>query len=242
MAGWANCGKTTALLGFAAKGAEYIGEEWVLLGGDGQRMYGLATELEISHWHLESLPHVRREINRTKLLMLNGIDNLSRMQKMIPDGKLSNSIAFRGLRKVLAGLEHCLRPTVAPATIFGDNIGSLAAKPERIFVLISHDDPHIYLEATAPTEMARRMAFSVQYELMPLMEHYLAYRFAFPESKNAFVERSPEYQFQILLRALSGKETYTIWHPYPLVFSDLYKKIQPLCEAPAPTEVLHTFA
>jgi hypothetical protein len=31
--------------------------------------------------------------------------------------------------------------------------------------------------------------------------------------------------------ALAEKETYTIWHPYPLAFSDLYEKLRPLFEA-----------
>jgi len=38
MAGWAHCGKTTALLGFASEGAEYVGEEWVLFCSNDQRM------------------------------------------------------------------------------------------------------------------------------------------------------------------------------------------------------------
>jgi len=40
MAGWAHCGKTAALLGFASKGAEYVGEEWVLLSGNGPKNAG----------------------------------------------------------------------------------------------------------------------------------------------------------------------------------------------------------
>jgi hypothetical protein len=228
MAGWANCGKTTALLGFASKGAEYIGEERVFLSGDGQRMYGLATELELSTWHLETLPHVRREIKHTKLLLLRGAHASARM---IAEGKSRRSFVVRSLRKVLTAVEHQLRPLVAPPVIFGDRVRSLAAKPDKIFVLISRNGPGTYLEPTVPSEMARRMAFSVQYELMPLIEHYVAYRFAFPGARNHFVESMPEFQFEILSRALAGKETYTIWHPYPLVFSDLYEKLRPLFEA-----------
>jgi hypothetical protein len=230
MAGWANCGKTTALLGFASKGAEYVGEELLFLSSDGQRMHGLLAELELSGWHLKTLPHVRLAIGRPKLLLLRALATLDRVQKMIQAGARGSTTIFRGIEKILTGLEHQLRPSVAPSMIFGNRIGSLTAKPDKIFLLISHDEPRIHIEATVPSEMARRMAFSSLYQLMPLMEHYLAYRYAFPEAKNGFIEHAAEYQTEILSRALAAKETYTVWHPYPLVFSDLYEQMRPFFE------------
>src|SRR6267142_4755576 len=63
MAGWAHCGKTAALLGFASIGAEYVGEEWVLLNSNGREMHGLVRPLEISRWQVASLPHMREAVN-----------------------------------------------------------------------------------------------------------------------------------------------------------------------------------
>jgi hypothetical protein len=70
-----------------------------------------------------------------------------------------------------------------------------------------------------------------QYEQSKFMEHYLAFKFAFPEVKNSFVEESSEYQCELLSRALMAKETYTVWHPYPLTFSSVYEAVKPFCES-----------
>src|SRR6266478_3115762 len=90
MAGWAHCGKTAALLGFASKGAEYVGEEWVLLAGNGPRMQGLVRPLELSHWHVASLPHVRSAVNLMNRCAFHGIGILDGLQKMI-SGKRTRS-------------------------------------------------------------------------------------------------------------------------------------------------------
>jgi hypothetical protein len=241
MAGWAHCGKTTALLGFASTGAEYIGEDWVLLSGDGKSMHGLPAEIELSAWHLDSLPHLRREVSRTRRAALRVIDLLKRRLKNSSRGKLGGSAVFRALHKVLTGLEENLRPAVMPSAVFGDRAATCTARPDKIFLLASHDSPDINVERTDPAEMARRLALSAQHELLPLLEHYLAYRFAFPGTRNGLIESAAELQFEILSRALAGKETYTILHPYPLVFDGLYEKILPLLEAKstARAEALH---
>jgi hypothetical protein len=79
--------------------------------------------------------------------------------------------------------------------------------------------------------MARRIAHMTQCEQSKFMEHYLAFKFAFPEAKNAFVEESSVYQYELLSRALMAKETYTVWHPHPVTFSALYEAIKPFCES-----------
>ncbi len=93
--------------------------------------------------------------------------------------------------------------------------------------MMSHDEPWVELKPTPPSEMALRLAHLAQYEQIPLLEHYLAFKFAFPEATNPIIESSFAAQHEILTRALAGKDTYTIWHPYPLVFSELYGEIEP---------------
>lgn len=60
VSGWADGGKTTALLAFVSQGADYVGDEWIWLRGDGQAMYGLPRNLSLSAWHLKQLPQLRR--------------------------------------------------------------------------------------------------------------------------------------------------------------------------------------
>jgi len=244
MAGWAHCGKTAALLGFASKGAEYVGEEWVLLAGNGQRMQGLVRPLELSHWHVASLPHVRSAVNLMNRCAFHGIGILDGLRKMISGKRTRSSLVFRSLRRASAAVEDRLRPTVAPSAIFRDRIRSAGAQVEKIFLFVSHEDHRIEVEPITPLEMARRLTFLVQRELTPLLRHYAAYQFAFPSQRNELIESTAEYSFGMLARALNGKETYIVRLPYPHVFPELYKKIQPLCKPTtvATAESLHALA
>jgi hypothetical protein len=244
MAGWAHCGKTTALLGFASKGAEYVGEEWVLLSGNGQRMQGLVRPLELSHRHVASLPHVRRAVNLMNRCAFHGIGVLDGLQTMISGKRIRSSLVFRSLQRASAAVEDRLRPTVAPSAIFRDRIRSGGAQVDKIFLFVSHEDHRIEVEPIAPFEMARRLTFLVQHELTPLLRHYAAYRFAFPSQRNELIESTAEYSFRMLARALSGKETYIVRLPYPHVFPELYKTLQPLCKptTAATAESVHALA
>ncbi len=244
MAGWAHCGKTAALLGFASKGAEYVGEEWVLLAGNGQRMQGLVRPLELSHWHVASLPHVRSAVNLMNRCAFHGIGILDGLQKMISGKRTRSSLVFRSLRRASAAVEDRLRPTVAPSAIFRNRIRSAGAQVDKIFLFVSHEDHRIEVEPITPLEMARRLTFLVQRELTPLLRHYAAYQFAFPSQRNELIESTAEYSFGMLTRALNGKETYIVRLPYPHVFPELYKTIQPLCKptTAATAESLHALA
>ena len=131
----------------------------------------------------------------------------------------------------MTAIHHRVALKVRPQDIFGSRVGSLIGKPEKLFLLISHEDPSVQVESTPPSEMARRLAHLGQHEQMRFNEHYLAFKFAFPEAKNTFVEQSSTYQYGVLSRALMAKETYTVRHPYPLTFSALYEAIKPFCES-----------
>ena len=258
MAGWANCGKTAALLGFAGNGAEYVGEDWVLLSGNGQRMQGLVRPLELSRWHVTSLPHVRSAVNLMNRCAFHGIGLLDGLQKMVSGERTRSSLVLRSVQRALAAVENRLRQNVVPSAIFGDKIRSAGAQVDKIFLFVSHEDHRIEVGPIAPSEMARRLAFLVRHELTPLLRHYAAYRFAFPSQRNELIEGMTEYAFGILARALNRKETYVVRLPYPHVFSELYKTVQPFCKASttatverggesrsfevAPTEQLSVFA
>jgi hypothetical protein len=227
MAGWAESGKTTALLGFAARGAELIGEDWVLVTGDGNKMCGLPTMIELSSSHLESLPHVRRTIKRSRLLKLAALRRLHRIQEAAMGRRSNRTSLGRLLGRIVTALEQRAYPTVTPQAIFGNHVGSLVGRPDKVFLLVSHDDPWVEVKPTPPSEMALRLAHLAQYEQIGLLEHYLAFKFAFPEATNSIIESSFDSHHEILSQALIGKDIYTVWHPYPMVFSDLYEEIEP---------------
>src|SRR5260370_20133921 len=230
MAGWAGSGKTTALLGFASEGAEFVGDEWILLSGDGQTMCGLPKEIELSSSHLEITLATRLAINRSRLRALEGLRSVSRMQDLLGE-KGTGTHAASALRKVTSAAQRRVLPKISPNVIFGSRVGSFVAKIGKVILLISQDDPWVEVQPTPPTEMARRVAHLAHYEQTGFMEHYLAFKFALPEKKNTFIEESSKLQYTLLSRALMAKETYTVRHPYPLAFSALYEAMKPFCES-----------
>ena len=234
-AGWAESGKTTALLGFASLGAEYVGDEWVLLSSDGEAMYGLPSPIELSPWHVATLPHVRRLIGGPRLCLVSALGALAKAQKAILGKNGCTTTPAKISRQVLAHLQHQVIPAVAPQALFRDRFASTATKPDKIFLLITHNDPRILVEPTDPSGMANRLATLAQHEEMRLLEHYLAFKFAFPERKSPLVERSSIRRAHIFARALEHKQTYTVRHPHPLVFSALYEQLRPLWETGSET-------
>ncbi|MDZ7267821.1 MAG: hypothetical protein ONB48_15630 [candidate division KSB1 bacterium] len=230
--GWAKGGKTETLLAFAQHGARYVGDEWILLRGDGREMYGVPENLRLWDWHLEHLPGLRRRVKREHRLRFKAIHALDRLQHKWPRGA-GKFLPVKYLREAMPALKRQLNVTLPAATIFGERCGPFSARPEKIFLVASHDLPQTRVEQVAPQEIADRVIASIQYELLPFMEHYLAFAFAFPERRNRFIEQATQRQAEILRRALAGLEAYAVWHPYPFSFEELYQRMKPFCEKSA---------
>lgn len=98
----------------------------------------------------------------------------------------------------------------------------MTGKVDKVFFVASHELPDITVQPADPQEIARRMVFSLQEERADFMSAYLKFRFAFPEARNELIECAEEIQRDILLRALAGKEAYTVYHPYPVSIPTLY--------------------
>jgi len=227
--GWAKGGKTETLLSFAAHGGRYVGDEWILLSGDGQKMYGIPEIIRLWDWHLENLPHVRSQIKRENLIMFKAIHRLDRFQQNL-NGRLGKMLPVKLLREGMPAIKRQLNVRVEPKMVFGDRFGPFVARPDKIFLGLSHADPEIRLKPLDPALIAKRMIASIRYEQLPFIEHYLSFKFAFPDRKNEFLDNVHELQYDILRRALSRKEAYEVRHPYPVSFQELYAKMRPYCE------------
>jgi hypothetical protein len=219
--GWAKGGKTETLLSFAAQGARYLGDEWILLAGDGQTMYGIPETIRLQDWHIRSLPHVRQHLGWRKLLLFWLVRRIESLAKVFPGGLL---------RQAMPAIKRRVNVRLPPKTIFGENFGPFVGHPEKVFLTLSHDDPGISVEPVDPGLIARRMISSIRFEQLPFLEQQLAFAFAFPDRKNPFLDRVHELQYEILERALRGKEAYMVRHPYPLSFQELFERMRPYCE------------
>ena len=228
--GWAKGGKTETLLAFAANGAEYIGDEWIYLSGDGQRMYGIPEPTRIWFWHLQEMSHYRAMVKRGDLARLRALNLFVKSLDRIEASPLGRQSAIGGiLRRSTAVLKRQLYVQLPPEKLFGRKSGELNVRPKKIFLVASHAEPDLLVKKIDPQEIARRMVFSLQEERIEFMSYYLKYRFAFPECSNALIDQAEEIQRNLLLKTLAGKEAYAVYHPYPFSIPAMFEAIRPYC-------------
>lgn len=229
--GWAKGGKTEALLAFAARGAEYVGDEWILLSGDGRRMFGIPEFIRLQDWHLDSLPSIRRWVPAERRLLFRIIRLLDRLHRTLPD--VARPFPLKLLNDALPALRRQLNIQLDPSKVFGRGPRSFVASPQKIFFMVSHEHPAIRVEPADPQDIARRMAASISYEQLPLSAPYLAYQFAFPGRRSELLDSAHAVQSRLLTRAFAGKEAYMVRHPYPCELHELFDAMAPACKASA---------
>jgi hypothetical protein len=228
--GWAKGGKTEALLAFASRGASYIGDEWVLLSGDGQHMYGIPENIRLWDWHLQNLPYLQSEIPLETRLRFASIHFLQRIERSVLRKFFGKTLPARTLREAMPALARQLNIRFDPQTIFRGNVGPCAARPDKVFLMTNDHSDVVTVEPADAGDIAERMISSVRFEQFPIMGDYLAFKFAFPGMQNEVLEHAHEMQHDILQRALFRKEAYTVRHPYPVAFGELYEAMTPYVE------------
>ena len=228
--GWAKGGKTETLLAFVANGAEYIGDEWVYLSSDGQRMYGIPEPTRIWYWHLQEMAHFKEMVPRSDLLRLQALNTgVNLMERVASSRFVRGSAPARFLGQFKALVKQQLNIQLPPEKLFGRKPGDGSVRPEKIFWVASHADSKVVVEQMDPQEVAKRVVFSLQEERMGFMSYYYKYRFAFPDCSNALIDRVEELQRDMLLKIVADKEAYAVYHPYPFSIPALFEVIQPYC-------------
>jgi len=221
--GWVKSGKTEALLAFSQYGATYVGGEWVLLSSNGKTMYGLPGTFRMWEWQRRELSHLQHIGGNAGIFRL--IRFLDAVQRALPETLLR----FRPLnllREGMPALRRQLNFRAQPKAIFGDRCGCLTGHPDKIFIGVAHSDERILIESADPATVADQLACAMEFELTSLMSHYRAFKFAFPGMRNEFLETAHILLRDALRQALAAKEIYTLYHPYPVSFHDLYQAMK----------------
>ncbi|HWR36966.1 MAG TPA: hypothetical protein VN622_13980 [Clostridia bacterium] len=221
--GWSKGGKTEALLSFSNHGARYVGDEWILLSSDGRNVYGVPENIRLWEWHLQNLPHLLERVSREDRWLFRAIHSL----EWLSSHALQRRFPWTALHNAMPALKRQLNVVLPAQVIFGEQTGPFSAEPRKLFFMVSHESQHIEVEPADPVAIARRMSSSVRYEQLVLMSAYLEFKFAFPEKRNEFLENAHELEHDLLCRALAGKEAYTVKHPYPVRFDELYRAMIP---------------
>jgi len=229
--GWAKGGKTEMLLAFAAHGAEYVGDEWVYISEDGQCMFGIPEPIRIWYWHLQEMPRYKATVNRSDLVRLQALNLfVNSLEWLESGGSGRGSAPFRFMRRIIALVKQQLYLQLPPEKLFGRTAKGLTGSPEKVFFVGSHAEPNLTVQPMDPEEIAGRMVFSLQEERKDFMSYYLKYRFAFPERSNSLISQAEDVQRRILLKVLAGKDTYAVYHPYPVSIPALFEVIHPYCD------------
>lgn len=228
LAGHATSGKTTTLLGFGNLGAEFVGDDWLLLRSDGQKMHGLPAAIDISPKHVESSRLVRHILTPWRR---RGFDVLgavaASVEGVVGHGSRGRFVK-RAVRRIVTAIQRRIIPRIQPQQLFAKCATSFSAKPQKVFFFLKHDEAVVHVKEIHPKEMAELLSQLAEHEQKDLMELYQTFRFAFPQCNSILFEDLFTRQREILTSAVAPHETYIIRHPYPVCFVDLYKRISPL--------------
>jgi D-aspartate ligase len=227
VAGWTHGGKTSALLAFAEHGARFVGDDLVLLGGDGRAMFGMPATLRLSDAQLRQLPHVHGRVPTSQRLIASALRGLSARNGAAAGGP------FRLVQLAARKVEARYKMTASLEEVFPRGC-ALMAEPRRLFFMVSHSGSDIAIQSADPLDIAERMSHSLRFEASPLLSQYLAFRFAFPGIRNKAIETMHEVERGLLQRALARQMAYVVLHPYPAPLRGLYEAMRPFCVATPP--------
>ena len=229
--GWARGGKTEALLAFANQGAEYVGDEWVLLSADGATMYGLPVSVAIRDWHVEHVPQLVPRVSLEHRILFNMIRSLESLYAIWGRTPWSKSLLRRMLGRGLPRVRQQLIVRRNPRDLFRGRYREGGVAMDKLFLTMSHSDSDFTVTPTDPLDVARRMSASVTYEHAQFFEYYHAFLFAFPHRRNLFLDEMNTLHEKLLCQALEGREAYEVRHPYPFSFDGLFDAMRPFVGA-----------
>jgi hypothetical protein len=209
--GWAKSGKTETLLAAAARGARYVGDEWVYLTRSGE-MFGLPEPIRLWDWHLDQFPALWQSRPAADRRRVTAWRTLART--VIRAGALP-ALSGPTAEKAAAVLERQAYVQVPPADLFGRDNLDLSGRLDSVVMVHSGDAPEIVSAPASPADIGSRMLWSLADERAPFLAHYRQFRYAFPERASELVDDASVLEERLLSSVLEGRPAATVSHPYP---------------------------
>jgi hypothetical protein len=229
--GWSKGGKTETLLAFMQRGAEYIGDEWVYVSSEGDRIFGIPEPIRLWDWHLSQLPDYRALVGRGDRSRLRALRLALALEGALDSGASSGFPLARRLGRALPVLKRQLHVDIEPARLFGERAIAASAAFDRLFFVVSGESEKVTVEPIDAQEVAQRMSFSLAYERLDLTAYYAMFRFAFPGAASPVLDQAGELEQEALERLLGDKPANVVYHPYPVSIAALFDAMSPYCTA-----------
>lgn len=228
--GWARGGKTTSLLGFMAKGAEFISDDWAYVDLDHARMHGLPKPLEVSDRQLAELPTYRDRVARGQRWQMRTAWMAEQVIERMAASRLGRNVVPRGLVKhLLPALQRRRSVEVSPRRLFGaqaSNSNALESSVDAIFFTMSHTSPEVLVEPATSGELVERMALMLEQEYAELRATYRKFRFAFPDRQSDVLDNLEHVLRERLAKLLANTTAYSVYHPYPVRAEAMFEALK----------------
>ena len=228
VAGWTKGGKTEALLAFGNHNAQYVGDEWVIISPNGESMFGLPVNICIWDWQFKYIPNLLPKITIDRKILYKLIYFLDTFYNFFNHGVLKNSFLLKWISKALPSFKRQLNVRERPEKIFKNAICKKSSF-DKLFLMVGRSEPEISIEPWDPSDIAARMVSSNNFEQKTFWEYYEAFKFAFPNLQNEFLESADMLQKSQLECAFKDKKAYQVLHPYPVPFEDLFVEMKKVC-------------
>jgi hypothetical protein len=224
--GWAKGGKTEALLGFAERGATYVGDEWVFVSADGRTMTGLPEPMRVWDWQLDQAPSIREEVGRgrrARLAAAAGTSGVLRVGASLPI--VRSTAAGDAARRLGAVADRQRSVQVPPARAFDGRVADGAVPLDAIVLIESTLRGESSLDPIGPADLSRRVAAMVVHEWLDLGSTLLAHRFAFPDRETPSLAMLETRLEAAMRTAFAGAPACWLRHPQPVELGRLADRI-----------------
>lgn len=218
--GWANSGKTGALLAACERGATPVGDDRILLSGDGASMVGVGRPIVVKAWHLAQLRIPGLGARPVRRMLARAVPTLDALSEYFVSRRPGGGVTLtRFAGKVLGRLRES--SVLLDPNQVGRSTPAARTRTDVLIILETHRRRAVVAEAADPNNVANRIAAQVEAELLPTLRAQLAFKYAFPGRGWADIGRAPEVAEGILGEATRRIPTYVVRHPYPCSLREL---------------------
>ncbi len=229
-AGWAESGKTEAMLAFLHMGSSFVSDKWTILSGDGNTMHNFPTPVTVRQWVLDRLPGLSENLTTAEQWRARA--------GSIAAALLVRARAKRGLKAVAnfvgPAVNSSSRVSVPPSQLFGHSKSfpvplSLSAPLRKIFFLVTGENREVSVRAAAPHDVAHRLVRCGEYERRGLLGLYTKFKYAIPDRASSVMDEVRERESAMLSRILESKEVFLVETAFPFDPMVVYAALKPFC-------------